>query len=279
MKSSQIALKCAAAIVAFALALQPFASAHEQNRSESSAGKPVIGINLDVSGEKNKRYMIGARYVDAVTKSGGIPVLLPPVNPAEFTQLLTSLDGMLMIGGDDYPPQSYGKEPEAKTSVMQAERSDFDLLVVRSVLAQKQMPYLGICAGEQALNIASGGELIQDIPSHNPSAKVIHAARKGRGDVPNTHMVTLKKGSKLATLLGEAPLAVPTSHHQCVSKPGKDLAIVATADDGLTEAIEGPGERFVMGVQWHPERDFEHNAPLFAEFIRQAAIYRAAKVK
>ncbi len=274
MRTSHIARNCAAAIVAIVLAAQP---ATAQNQPVD--GKPVIGINLDVSGEKNKRYMIGARYVDAITKSGGIPLLLPPVNPAEFAQLLPTLDGMLMIGGDDYPPQSYGRELESKTSVMQAERSDFDLLIVRTVLAQKQMPYLGICAGEQALNIASGGELIQDIPSHNPSAKVIHAARKGRGDSPSTHIVTFKKGSKLAILLGDAPLAVPTSHHQCVSKLGKDLAVAATTDDGLTEAIEGPGERFVIGVQWHPERDYEHNAPLFSEFIKQASSYRATKLK
>jgi len=242
-----------------------------------SISKPVIGINLDVSGEKHKRYAISARYVDAITKSGGIALLLPPMNPAELAQIIPNLDGILMIGGDDYPPQSYGQEPGSKTTVMHPERSDFDLLVVRSVLAQAKMPYLGICAGEQALNIASGGELTQDIPTLNPSSKVIHGGKKGGGDHPNMHMVTFKKGSKLASLLGESPLMVPTSHHQCVSKLGKNLSVAATTDDGLTEAVEGAEDRFLIGVQWHPERDYDHNQPIFAELIKQATLYRAAK--
>lgn len=256
-------------------------------QTATSESKPVIGINLDLNTEGNK-YSISARYLDAIAKAGGIALLVPPMNAAELAQVMPGLDGMLMIGGDDYPPSSYGQKIEEKTSVMAPARSQFDMLVVRSVLAQPPMPYLGICAGSQVLNIGSGGELIQDIPTAKPESKVAHSGKNGwQGNAAGSHVVTLKPGSKLAAIYSGKtdasgkPLAfaVPTSHHQCVSKLGKDLQVAATTDDGVTEAIEIPGDRFVVGVQWHPERDFEHNQVLFAELINQAKAYRASKVK
>lgn len=256
-------------------------------QTATSESKPVIGINLDLNTEGNK-YSISARYLDAIAKAGGIAILVPPMNAAELAQVMPSLDGMLMIGGDDYPPSSYGQKTEAKTSIMAPARSQFDMLVVRSVLAQPPMPYLGICAGSQVLNIGSGGELIQDIPTAKPESKVAHSGKNGwQGSAAGSHVVTLNPGSKLAAVYsGKAdasgkPLAfaVPTSHHQCVSKLGKDLQVAATTDDGVTEAIELPGDRFVVGVQWHPERDFENNSVLFAELVKQARSYRALKAK
>lgn len=270
-------------------------------QTATSESKPVIGINLDLNTEGNK-YSISARYLDAIAKAGGIALLVPPMSAAELAQVMPSLDGMLMIGGDDYPPSSYGQKTEAKTSIMAPARSQFDMLVVRSVLAQPPMPYLGICAGSQVLNIGSGGELIQDIPTAKPESKVAHSGKNGwQGSAAGSHVVTLNPGSKLAAIYsgkasksgpeaaaGESgaekpgqPLAfaVPTSHHQCVSKLGKDLQVAATTDDGVTEAIEIPGDRFVVGVQWHPERDFEHNNVLFAELIKQAKAFRASRMK
>lgn len=251
------------------------------SQTATAESKPVIGINLDLNTEGSK-YSISARYLDAIAKAGGIALLVPPMSAAELTQVLPNLDGMLMIGGDDYPPSSYGQKTEAKTSIMAPARSQFDLLVVRSVLDRPTMPYLGICAGSQVLNIGSGGELIQDIPTAKPESKVTHSGKNGwQGNAAGSHVVTLNPSSKLATLYSGKPLAfaVPTSHHQCVSKLGKDLQVVATTDDGVTEAIELPGERFVVGVQWHPERDFENNGVLFAELIKQARAYRALKAK
>jgi putative glutamine amidotransferase len=238
------------------------------------AGKPIIGINIDTDGNK---YQISKKYIDAIKAAGGIPVIIPPLEAAVFERLLPGLDGMLMIGGEDYPPTMYGKQTEAKTVIMQGERADFDAAVVKAVLARASMPYLGICAGSQILNIASGGELIQDIPTHKPESKISHSGKDGWQGAPGKHVVTLSKNSKLAGLLGDAPLAVPTSHHQCVSTLGKNLVVAATAEDGITEAVEAPGDRFVVGVQWHPERDFERNAPLFKEFVKQADLYHKSK--
>lgn len=251
------------------------------SQTTTGESKPVIGINLDLNTEGSK-YSISARYLDAIAKAGGIALLVPPMSAAELSQVLPNLDGMLMIGGDDYPPSSYGQKTEAKTSVMAPARSQFDLLVVRSVLDQPPMPYLGICAGSQVLNIGSGGELIQDIPTAKPESKVAHSGKNGwQGSAAGSHVVTLHSASKLATIYAGKPLAfaVPTSHHQCVSRLGKDLQVAATTDDGVTEAIEVPGDRFVVGVQWHPERDFENNSVLFAELIKQARAYRALKAK
>ncbi len=249
-------------------------------QTATAESKPVIGINLDLNTEGSK-YSISARYLDAIAKAGGIALLVPPMSAAELGQVLPNIDGMLMIGGDDYPPSSYGQKTEAKTSIMAPARSQFDMLVVRSVLAQPPMPYLGICAGSQVLNIGSGGELIQDIPTAKPESKVAHSGKNGwQGNAAGSHVVTLRSASKLATVYsGKLAFSVPTSHHQCVSKLGKDLQVAATADDGVTEAIELPGERFVVGVQWHPERDFENNSVLFAELIKQARSYRALKAR
>lgn len=251
------------------------------SQTATGESKPVIGINLDLNTEGSK-YSISARYLDAISKAGGIALLVPPMSAAELAQVLPNMDGMLMIGGDDYPPSSYGQKTEAKTAIMAPARSQFDLLVVRSVLAQPPMPYLGICAGSQVLNIGSGGELIQDIPTAKPESKVAHSGKNGwQGNAAGSHVVTLNSASKLAALYSGKPIAfaVPTSHHQCVSKLGKDLRVAATTDDGVTEAIELPGDRFVVGVQWHPERDFENNSVLFAELIKQAKAYRALKAR
>ncbi|MFA6208027.1 MAG: gamma-glutamyl-gamma-aminobutyrate hydrolase family protein [Candidatus Obscuribacterales bacterium] len=257
------------------------------SQNMTSESKPVIGINLDLNTEGSK-YSISARYLDAIAKAGGIALLVPPMSASELAQVLPSLDGMLMIGGDDYPPASYGQKTEDKTSVMAPARSQFDMLVVRTVLAQPPMPYLGICAGSQVLNIGSGGELIQDIPTAKPDSKVAHSGKNGwQGNAAGSHVVTLSPGSKLAAIYSgnsgnssnSMAFAVPTSHHQCVSKLGKDLKVAATTEDGVTEAVEVPGDRFVVGVQWHPERDFERNGVLFAELVKQARAYRLTKAR
>ncbi|CAN5135788.1 hypothetical protein BH11CYA1_BH11CYA1_47820 [soil metagenome] len=271
-----------------AFAAEPNANPNANPNAELNSDRPVIGINLDVNADGSE-YSLASRYVKAISKAGGIALVLPPMTTEELGQVLPKLDGMLMIGGDDYPPSSYGQKTESKTCIMAEARSQFDMQIVRSVLAQPLMPYLGICAGSQVLNIASGGELIQDIPTAKPDSKVSHSSKSGwQGKTAGSHVVTLKEGSKLAAIYAAAKdggkavptavsFAVPTSHHQCVSTLGKNLAVAATTDDGVTEAIEGPGSRFVVGVQWHPERDFEHNSVLFSELIKQAKRYRASK--
>ncbi len=152
---------------------------------------------------------------------------------------MPTLDGVFMIGGADYPPEVYGQKPHPSVSLMIKDRSDFDLILVDSVLADKSMPFLGVCAGCQALNIGAGGNLIQDIPSQKPQSKILHASKEGWQKGFNTHKVTFAAGSQLAKILGGEPLVEPTSHHQCVDKLGQHLKVAAAiSEDGLTEGIE-----------------------------------------
>lgn len=236
-----------------------------------SHDKPLIGINLDLAESKRKEASIPSYYYEAVEKSGGIPVLIPPMPEQDMRSVLGKLNGLLLIGGDDYPPSMYGEKPDPKTSVMNPERSYFDLALLKEALHASELPILGICAGCQILNIGSGGSLVQDIPSHHPESKIVHGGPYSAQEGPHMHKVTFESSTRLSKIYEPASLTVPTSHHQCVGKVGKDLNVAAKTDDGLPEAVERTGERFVVGVQWHPERDFEHNKALFAEFIKQAA--------
>ncbi|HEY9776587.1 MAG TPA: gamma-glutamyl-gamma-aminobutyrate hydrolase family protein [Planktothrix sp.] len=228
--------------------------------------KPVIGINVDITGEKTKEMQVGERYVQAIERAGGIPVFLPPVPAPDLPAILKRVDGIMCIGGLDYNPQMYGQKPEPSVDLIDEQRNDYDYSLARTVINKTNLPFLGICAGSQILNIGLGGTLIQDIPTDHKSETVV----KHRGEGFTTHMVNLENGSKLFKIYGKTQLNVPTSHHQAVDKLGTGLKVAAHADDGITEAVELPGDRFVIGVQWHPERDFDNNAALFNEFIAQA---------
>ena len=242
-----------------------------------AADKPIIGINTDIEGDKPETSMTNSQYFEAIKKAGGIPVLLPPMS-AEDLATLSHLDGVMMTGGADYPPSLYKQEQHSSVLLMKDSRSNFDLTLAKAVLEDKSIPFLGICAGCQALNIASGGSLVQDIPSLKPESKIKHASPGGWKVGFNKHSVEFEKDSKIARALNKNSFDVVTSHHQCVGEPGKDLEVKAKSPDGVIEAIEKSGDRFVVGVQWHPERDYESNQLLFAEFINQAAKRQKAKL-
>jgi len=229
--------------------------------------KPLIGINCDIDGDKPRMVGLSALYVQALKNSGAIPVVLPPMSEADLKTVIANLDGVLMIGGADYPPNLYGQKTEPKTVEMDEERWRFDILLAKTVVDKTNLPFLGICAGSQALNISRGGSLIQDIPTKLPGMKVAHASKDGWQKGFNKHEVTFSKSTKLKSIYGIDKLNVPTSHHQCVDKVGDNLQIAATADDGMIEAVELKGDRFVVGVQWHPERDFAANQELFKKFV------------
>jgi putative glutamine amidotransferase len=257
--------------VMLVMVLMNWSSLPDANANDKAQRKPLIGINLDLSETPRKEASIPTYYLEAIKQSGGIPVLLPPMPSDDIPEVISKLDGLLLIGGDDYPPALYGEKPEPKTSVMLHERSDFDVALVKAALAMPKLPILGVCAGCQILNIGSGGSLVQDIPSHHPESKIVHGGPYDAKVGPHRHKVTFEKGTLLSRLYGDAPLSVPTSHHQCVGKVGQSLHIAAKTEDGLPEAVEKDGDRFVVGVQWHPERDYEHNKALFTEFLRVAS--------
>lgn len=242
--------------------------------------KPVVGINLDIYGESPKIGKIQAFYYDSISKAGGIPILIPPCSDADLADLLKRIDGIMFIGGDDYCPSTYGEKKHDSVELAHEERIDFDFRLLHIALGDLSMPILGICAGCQLLNIGLGGSLIQDIPSVFPDSHVKHSA----GADPwkegfNKHKVILEAGTKLAKIYGGIKeIDVPTSHHQAVSRVGEGLRQAALADDGVIEAVELPSHPFVIGVQWHPERDYEGNEALFTTFVQACATHMQERV-
>lgn len=240
--------------------------------------KPVIGINVDVTEGPPQEARVQALYFDAVHKAGGIPLLIPPMSEDDLKIVMSRLDGLMFIGGYDYCPSSYGEkldeETKAKLNVELAHerRLDFDFKLIRNALARESMPILGICAGAQLLNIELGGSLITDIQHAHPDSKVLHASQNGWKDGFKRHEVVLEEKSAVAGIYKKTRIDVPTSHHQAVDKLGRGLSVAARADDGIIEAVEFAERKFVIGVQWHPERDFDGNRNLFETFIKQCSV-------
>jgi putative glutamine amidotransferase len=228
--------------------------------------KPWIGIPTRYHIESETIGQI-RHYLDAVIEAGGIPLLIPTTDSAALvSNYLKRVQGVLLPGSPtDVDPSRYGEQPHPKLGKLYPERdaTDFQLL---EHAENAGLPILGICFGVQSLNVFRGGRLVQDIPSvvHNG---VIHDE--------STHKVRIENGTLLSKLAGVTDLEVNSFHHQCVERPGRNLRVVATAPDGVIEAIEDVSGRFVVGVQWHPERvwrESEFSRRLFSAFIQATRV-------
>ena len=181
------------------------------------------------------------------------------------------LDGILLPGSPtDIDPSIFGEEPHPKLGKMLPERDALDLFLLEYG-EREQLPVLGICFGAQSINVFRGGKLVQDIPSLVPAASF----HDDHGDPaqPARHRVRLGKGSLVARLAGAEDLEVNSFHHQSISAPGRNLQVVATAPDGVIEAVEDRTKNFFVGIQWHPERGFRDDAfaqALFTAFVEEA---------
>ena len=209
--------------------------------------RPVVLLNMAVDVVKNRECeVLISQYAQRVAASGAIPMPIPSIEDAEITDALLDLaDGVLFIGGKDYDPRSYGEAPHPETQMTRL-RNGFDIMLCRAAL-KRELPVLGICAGCQLLAIATGGKLVQHLDD---------AERHTNGVL---HQATITAPGFFARALdgkvGEE-YTVNSFHHQAVDQnaPGADFCITARAFDGTVEAIERPGERMVLGVQFHPER-------------------------
>ena len=197
-----------------------------------------------------------------------IPTFSPPEVVREY---LTRLDGVLLPGSSsDIDPARYGETPHERLGKMIPDRDALDFALLEHS-DREGLPVLGICFGAQSLNVFRGGSLIQDIPSLVAGA-VFHDDH-GEPQQPAVHAVRISQGSALARLAGSEVVEVNSFHHQSVGLVGANLRTVATAPDGVIEAIEDVNGRFVVGVQWHPERTFQDDAfakALFTAFIEEA---------
>lgn len=231
--------------------------------------EPIIGVSTSEvrqrddhatlpQGEPPRTELaLGERYLEAVRKAGGLPVILAPVRTGAVDRLLDRLDGLCLSGGPDLHPWAYGADEHPELGPTQPELDRFELALARRAVARR-VPVLAICRGVQVLNVARGGTLHQHLPELG--AEIDHRQELAGGKA--SHSVKLEAESKLAALMGGARLRVNSFHHQAVDKLGTGLRVVGSAPDGTVEAVEGTDSSFLFGVQWHAEALVKRRAQL-----------------
>jgi len=242
--------------------------------------RPVIGICTALEQARwgvweQDAFLLARPYVDAVVRVGGMVVLLPP-DPRlleEPDEALDLIDGLMLAGGVDIDPSTYGASPHAMTLLTVPERDSFELaLSLRAI--ERDLPLLGICRGMQLLNVALGGDLVSHIPDRY-GEKVAHRHPELK---PVVHEVRIEPDSRLGKILGATELTVHSVHHQAVGRLGTGLRAVAWSPDGVIEAVESANHRFLMAVQWHPELGAlgdERQRRLFEALVRRSEAPRA----
>ena len=228
--------------------------------------RPVVGI-ASAYIPKGDYVKVPSAYTQAVREAGGTPVILPVIeDEALVGHYVRMLDGLLLTGGDDVPPEAYGEKPLEQTRTLSPRRHRFEKAMVEAWLATGK-PILGICRGCQEVNVVCGGTLVQDIPTQVGTA-VVHRAPKGAARAE--HTVTIEPDTVLRSLLRTRTVRVNSSHHQAVKAVGKHLRVSARSADGVIEALEFTDGRFGLLVQWHPEsiRDAKHRKAIYGAFVR-----------
>ena len=220
--------------------------------------------------------LLPRNYIDAVQRFGAVALMLPPDRRVvEDPDLVLDLvDGLLLAGGADVDPSSYGAAREPQTAHTVPERDDFELALARRAI-ERDIPFLGICRGMQVMNVAQGGTLIQHLPA---ALGHEHHCRVPGTFVGADHPVHLTVGSRAASAAGGERAATLSHHHQGIDRLGEDLVVTGWSDlDELPEAIEVPDRRFALGVQWHPEADETSQViAALVEEAREFALARAA---
>jgi putative glutamine amidotransferase len=226
-----------------------------------------------------REMALGMKYTMAIEAADGLPVVMPPMHDEAIDPLLDRLSGVVLSGGPDMDPGTYGGHYHPQLGPTEPDLDHFELQLVEAALA-RNMPVLAICRGAQVLNVALGGDLYQHLPE-DPGGAVDH--RKRTADAPDVaHVVTVAAGTLLADALShDGAHEVNSFHHQAAHRIGRGLVPVAYAPDGVVEAIELPGRDFTVGVQWHAEAmiDRREQLALFESFVQAASRYDAAPAR
>jgi putative glutamine amidotransferase len=241
--------------------------------------RPVVGICTALDRARWSVWDLDAalvphNYIQAVQRAGGIALLVPPDDALteDPDAVLDLVDGLLLVGGPDVDPARYGEERHAQTEQPVVLRDAVEIALVRRAVA-RGLPTLGICRGMQLLNVAAGGTLRQHLPDEAGMADHRRALGSFEGA---DHDVRLEDGSRALAAAGGSPHAVKSHHHQGVRELGEGLRITGWGtEDGLTEAIEGDGPDYLLGVQWHPEADPQSG--LIGSLVAAAAEARARR--
>jgi len=229
----------------------------------------VVGIvaHIDpVTGDENvamDHYMATVGYVKAVHKAGGTPVLLPVVDTDDLDALLDAVDAVVITGGRDVDPTSYGKATDPCCGPVDPRRDASDLAIARAVV-RRNLPTLAVCRGIQVMNVALGGTLAQHVEDH---------MQLGRYN-QDVHTVTIEPTARLARIVGTTSLGVNTLHHQVLDQLAPGVVPVAHNEDGHVEALEFTDAPNVLAVQWHPEllRHRPDHLALFGQLVTAPAV-------
>jgi len=236
--------------------------------------RPLIGITTYVTPASWSYWeleaaLIPTDYVNAVERSGGRALLVPPSTEG-VEETVAALDGIVFSGGSDLDPALYGQEQHPETFGVLEQRDEAELELMKAALGH-DMPVLGICRGIQVLNIARGGDLHQHLPE-------LVGHERHKHDPPGVfadHEVVIEPGTRLASIVDAEQLPVKSHHHQGLDELGEGWRVAAHADDGTVEAIESPEMRFALGVLWHPEAG--EDMKLFEALVEQARDYRESR--
>ena len=246
--------------------------------SPHPSSAPIIGFTLDYedgaasggSYSKYPWYALRDNYTHSVARHGAAPIALPH-EVAMVEHYLNMMSGLIITGGNfDVPPEMYGQKTASDTVTTKPRRSQFEWAITEGAL-KRHMPILGICGGQQLLNVILGGTLIQHIPDSvkNPLAHEQPNPRHEAG-----HEVAIVANTLLYRIVGQGTLAVNSAHHQAVAKTAEGVIVSARAGDGVIEGIEYPAHPFCLGVQWHPEFSItKADDKIFTAFIEAARVY------
>jgi putative glutamine amidotransferase len=243
------------------------------------AQRPLIGITTDYNSESVKNpggvvtpaksiYKLPCTYAAAIELAGGLPVLIPYKTDVRLIgQYLDQFDGIVLAGGDDLDPSSWGETYHDKAQRIDPDRQQFEFAMLAEI-ERRRLPVLGICLGSQVMNVYRGGSLHQFLPDVMRENPLDHRLA---GDWSRRHAVTIiEPDSHIARATGQLMLETNTSHKQAVHQLGRNLRITAVSSDGIIEGTEDPSFNFYVGIQWHPER--QHTEPahhaLFQRFIQ-----------
>lgn len=226
---------------------------------------PVIGMLGAVDNDKVASLIYN--YAKAIEKSGGLPLLLPYVEGGESVEeFVLRCDGFFFTGGVDIAPEKYGEEKKPACGDVQIYRDELEFKIFSKAFESRK-PILAICRGAQLVNVALGGTLYQDLPTEI-SSDIAHRQKESVHEY--SHEINVVNGSPLYALTGRERMKANSFHHQAVKKLGQGLKVMATADDGVVEAVWYDGEQYLRAYQWHPERLYEaddFNKRIFDDFI------------
>lgn len=230
--------------------------------------KPIIGLNADyrAAGDKPALTYVLAGYYDAISRVGGIPVIIPPLEEDDdLDQLLHRVDGILLVGGADLDPRRDGWMLHPTIRPLDPRRETFDRRLMRRI-ADRQLPVFGIGAGMQLMNVILGGNLMLHIPEDRPNALPHHDPL----DPAHRHTLELAPGSLMERVYGDGELRVNSMHHMAVDDVAEGFEVTARCPDGIVEAMESRvPDWFAIGTQFHPEADTASalDMRIFEEFL------------